>query len=336
MSREDQLHLDDLITSTISSSSHDPTIPSSRHPVIRSSPWISWLYLVWLCLQRQARTHQMLWIAVALLGLTTGIVALNTLGNRWGMDHWRHPRRIGPRFDTLADVAGNLPRPFPAAAVQSAYWGAARAVIYRSAFYNFTQWWVLGIFLSFLLPIWSLSFATEAIGGEREAGTLIWMLNQPIPRPLIYLAKYVALLPFSLGLNLGGFWLLCTAAGRAGQPAFHLFWPAVTLGTLAFTSLFHLMGATFRRPAIVAIVYCFFLETILGNMPGNMKRVSLGFYTRCMMFDEASEFGIEPEKPSIYLPVDGTTASLVLVTVTLTLLVVGMIVFSRTEYHKLT
>jgi ABC-type transport system involved in multi-copper enzyme maturation permease subunit len=184
------------------------------------------------------------------------------------------------------------------------------------------------------MPLWSLSFATEAIGGEREAGTLMWLLNQPIPRPCVYLAKYVALLPFSLSLNVGGFWLLCTAAGRAGGSAFQLFWPAVVCGTLAFTSLFHLMGAMFRRPAIVAIVYCFFLETILGNMPGNMKRVSLGFYTRSMMFEEAKGLGIEPERPSIYLPVDGSTAATVLILVTVALLAVGVWVFSRSEYYE--
>lgn len=312
-----------------------PVQPATPRTSIPSGA-AAWLYLVWLCLRRQARTHQMVWIALALLALTAAIVMLNTLGDRWGIDHWRHPRRIGPRFDTLVDVAGNFPRWPSGQAVQSAYWGAARAVIYRSAFSNFTQWWILGIFLSFLLPIWSLSFATEAIGGEREAGTLLWLLNQPIPRPWIYLAKYLAILPFALGLNLGGFALLCLAAGRAGRPALELFWPAVALGTLAFTSLFHLMAAVFRRPAIVAIVYSFFLETILGNMPGNMKRISLGFYTRCMMFDEAKGFGIEPEKPSIYLPVDGMTAMTILVAVTVLLLALGMIVFSRNEYRELT
>ena len=218
----------------------------------------SWLYLVWLCMQRQARTHQMLWIALTLLALTTGIVSLNTIGNRWGIDHRQFPRRPGVRFDTVADIAGSFPYTAPATAIQSAFWGATRAVIWRSAFYNFTQWWILGIFLSFLLPIWSLSFATEAIGGEREAGTLVWLLNQPIPRPWIFLAKYVAILPFSLGLNLGGFWLLCVAAGRAGRPTFELFWPAVVMGTLAFTSLFHLMGAVFAgRPSLPLCIRSF-------------------------------------------------------------------------------
>jgi hypothetical protein len=79
--------------------------------------------------------------------------------------------------------------------------------------------------------------------------------------------------------------------------------------------------------------YSFFLETILGNMPGLMKRVSVTFYTRCIMFDAAAEYGLSPEKPSVYQPVDGTTAWLILISATIGLLLVGMWWFSRAEYR---
>ena len=296
----------------------------------------AWCYLVWLCVQRQARTTQMVWIALALLALITAVVGLNTLGDRWGMKHWRSPRGIGPTYENLLGMIGSLPQAPAGAGVVNALVGVDGAVLSQSGFYVFSTWVVFSVFLSFLLPIWSLSFATDALGGEREARTLVWLLNLPQPRPLIYLAKFVALLPFSLGLNLGGFALLCLVGGRAGQPAFGLFWPAVAWGTLAFCALFHLMGAWFRRAAVVAIVYSFFLETVLGNMPGYMKRISIGFYTRCLMFESAQAHGIQPEKPSIYLPVSGRTAEWVLIGVTVVLLGLGMVIFSRSEYHEVT
>lgn len=155
-----------------------------------------------------------------------------------------------------------------------------------------------------------------------------------MPRPAIYLAKFVALLPWTLGLTLGGFVLLCLAAGQPGLLALRLYWPAVTAATLAFSSLFYFMGAFFRRPAVAAIVYAFFLEVIFGNMPGYLKRISIGFYTRCMMFDAANEFGIQPERAEIFLPVDGATALAVLLAATVTLLGIGMVVFSRSQYHE--
>lgn len=294
----------------------------------------AWLFLVGHCFARQARVRQMVWIALALLVLTATIVALNTAADRWGMWHWRYPRRLGPTFEQLAEAPQAIPRNAAGTAVQSAILGAFQAVVRNSGFQVFCNYVVFSVFLSFLLPIWSLSFASETLGGEREAGTLGWLLMRPLPRWEVYLAKFVALVPWALGLNLGGFGLVCLAAGTPGIQAFELFWPAVAWATLAFSALFQLMSAWFSRPAVVAIVYSFFLETILGNMPGYMKRVSISFYTRCLMYDQAQAFGIQPQKPSIYLPVDADTARWVLGGATVVLVALGMLLFSRLEYQE--
>jgi hypothetical protein len=71
-------------------------------------------------------------------------------------------------------------------------------------------------------------------------------------------------------------------------------------------------------------------------MPGYMKRVSIGFYTRCMMFDAAQDYGVQPEKPSVYLPVEGATAGLVLAISTVALVALGMYLFARKEYQDIT
>ena len=332
---------------------HQIEPPASLSPCrpVSLSPLRAWCYLIWLSLQRQARARQMVWIALGLLVFATALVAINTAGGRWGMDYWRMPRRFEPatqqwadrptyrqwvdRTEALAAVMTVASNP-AAAGVQSAVFAANRAVLQESGFFVFSSWVIFPIYLSFLLPIWSLSFATEALGAEREGSSLVWLLTRPLSRPAIYLAKFVALLPWSLGLNLGGPALLCVAAGKPGALAFRLYWPAVFWATLAFSALFHLMGASFRRSAVVAIVYSFFLETLLGNMPGYMKRVSIGFYTRCMMFDSAGEYGMQPESPHVYMPVDGVTAMSVLIVLTVLLLLLGMVVFSRSEYQDLT
>jgi ABC-type transport system involved in multi-copper enzyme maturation permease subunit len=275
------------------------------------------------------------------------VVGLMTYAGLSGMEkwQWRWPPPPGPPLTRLTfeqTVQGMellpcmLPGPIVATALQSAIAGASETALKQSRFYLFSNWFIFSIFLGFLLPILSLSFATEALGGEREGRTLVWLLIRPLPRWSIYLAKFVAVLPWSLGLNIGGFALLCALAGSPGRLAFRLYWPAVLGGTIAFCALFHLMAACSRRAAVVAVVYSFFLETILGSMPGSMKRISLSFYTRCLMFDAAGPYGVHPEKPSIYLPVDGTTAWTVLVAVTVVLLVVGMVIFARAEYQDLT
>ncbi len=348
---------------------------------IRHSSLRAWFALLGHCLQRQARAHQMVWIALGLLALTAALVAINTAADRWGMRHWRywlpmaattkdsrtaHSYGPGPAASQLPppkptpsservrlsyDAAGTTLQTAPAmvqavtpasatpaldVAILQAVGTAARAALDQTGFFVFSTWVVFSIFCGFLLPIWSLSFATEALGGEREGRTLVWLFSRPLPRWSVYLAKFVALLPWSVGLNLGGFALLCFLAGAPGRLAFSLFWPAVLGATLAYAALYHCMAACFRRAAVVALVYSFFLETILGSMPGYLKRVSISFYTRCLMFDLGQGYDVYPEKPSIYLPVEGATAWWVLGLLTAGLLALGMWVFSRTEYQDLT
>jgi ABC-type transport system involved in multi-copper enzyme maturation permease subunit len=301
----------------------------------------------------------MVWIALALLVLTVTIVALNTARGRWNMDHFRwtwtdpayaashvrgggdglHALNLKPavivRYDEIQRGLDVLPRslgapPAVAEAVAAAYGAALR----YSGFNVFANWIVYTVFLSFLLPIWSLSFATEALGNERESRSLLWLLSRPLSRPAIYLAKFVAVLPWALALNLGGFALICLAAGAPGKLAWQLFWLPIVGATLAFCSVFHLMGALFRRAAVAAIVYSFFLETILGNMPGYLKRLSVGFYTRCLMFSSAENYGVRPpERAEVYWPVTPLTAWLVLLGGTVVVLGIGMLVFSRKEFH---
>jgi ABC-type transport system involved in multi-copper enzyme maturation permease subunit len=315
------------------------TPPSGRSPA-SPSPLRAWLYLVCLSWQRQARVRHMVWISLALLVLTTLAVAVQTLSVGWGLANrpWRSQGRwtgltYGEALDrTYASTAVMAPLGSPGAAgLNVGLMESAWAVLQRTDFIRFSNG-IFRIFVSFLLPLWSLSFGTEALGGDRESHNLFWLLTRPLPRPAIYLAKFVALLPWTLVLNLGGFALICAAAGRPGWQALQLFWPAVLCATLAFAALFHLIGAYFRRPAIIALVYGFFLETILGNMPGYLKRLSISFYTRCMMYDAAGSFGVQPESPSVFLPVSGTMALVVLLGATVGLLLLGMYLFDRTEY----
>jgi hypothetical protein len=279
----------------------------------------------------------MVGIALGLLVFTALLVGLVTHFGRWGYWDMRYPRG-GPTtaqyLETLLWARSGLPWDGSSGlgAGLDAVVGTFAAALDATGFNEFTEWIIFFLFVPFLLPMWSLSFGTDALGRERETGTLIWLLSRPLPRPGIYLARFIALLPWSLGLNLGGFLLICLAGGAPGRLALQLYWPAVLCGTLAYCALFHLLGAWVRRPAVVAILYTFSLEVFMGNMPYYLKRTSISYYTRCMMFDAARDHGIAPRNPNLYLPVDGLTACIILGALTAGLLLVGMVVFSRKEY----
>ena len=140
------------------------------------------------------------------------------------------------------------------------------------------------IFASFVVPICALAYGTTSVGGDREDRTLVFLLMRPIPRALILLAKFIATLPLVLGLVVGSYWLYCSVAGEVGQVAFRLYLPALIYMTIAYVCLFHLFAVTFRHSTIMALIYALFMELLLGNMPGIVKRVAVNYYGRSMMY----------------------------------------------------
>lgn len=312
-------------------------LPAETSMVGTPSTARAWFYLIGLSLQRQLRLRQMVWIALGLLAFAAAFVAVQTAAGRWNMNNWQ--MRGVERWPSLADraelavaIAVMQPRPF-SQRLDLALAASFRPIMDQSPFRVFTSGMLMTVFLGFLLPIWSLSFAIESLGGERESNSLIWLLSRPVPRPAIYLAKFLALLPWTLAFNAGGFALICLLAGDPGRLAIQLFWPMVLWTSLAFAALFHLLGALFRRPTVIALLYVFFFEIIVNLMPGYIKRVSITYYARCMMFDSGAVFGIQPERPMIFLPVDGTTAQVVLAGVTAVLLILGTVLFTRTQFQ---
>jgi hypothetical protein len=74
-------------------------------------------------------------------------------------------------------------------------------------------------------------------------------------------------------------------------------------------------------------------------MPGIIKRVSVAYYVRCMIYDAGSELQLGPAgriAREMFLPVSGRTATIALLSsIALLLLLLGLLVFSRREYRDL-
>jgi ABC-2 type transport system permease protein len=200
-------------------------------------------------------------------------------------------------------------------------------------FREFSEFLIV-VFASFVVPICALAFGTASIGGDREDRTLVFLLVRPIPRWLILLAKFSATLPMVMGLVLGSFWLYCRLAGGVGQVAFDLYLPAVIYMTLAYVCLFHLFAVAFRHATIIALVYAVFMETLIGNLPGIVKRVAVNYYGRSILYDAGSTAGIRLPKGFEALSVD--VASWALGGIAVGGIVLACLIFSRREYRDLT
>jgi hypothetical protein len=152
------------------------TVTQARRASKESPPNMSRLrsfcYLILLSWQRQARAHLMLWIALGLLAFTAFLVYIVQQQGRWSMVQWRY-RPTGLTYAEHVDifrVGAFWPQGAASGAVQQLTWSALDNVLYAgSGFFVFSNGIVFTLFSTFLLPLWTLSFATEGLGREREA-----------------------------------------------------------------------------------------------------------------------------------------------------------------------
>ena len=234
------------------------------------------------------------------------------------------PNPLNPTEDALRSLILSVPQAAMTSDKFLKDWG----------FMTYSRWVVHLVFMGFVLPLFTLSYASGAFGTDRESRSLVWLMTRPIPRSGIYLAKFLGTLPWCLAFGLGGFVAVCVAGGPIGREALARYWPAASMATVAFASLFHLVGAVFRRPVVVGLVYVFFFEAVVAALPGSLKLLSLTFYARSLMYNaaKAAEYPVEM-LPAMTTVVSSETAWAVLGGATVAINLAGMWLFARSEYR---
>ena len=312
--------------------------------------------------QRLWRVRQMGWVSLGMLAVVVTWVSIVTASPAgWGLPERRlkrsHPsyfqtaeldllpNRFDPnRYDPKAVPQINpyeVPAPFDPVknSIQTLILSIPYAVLTSEKFVRdwgymyFSSWVVLGTYLGFVLPLFTLSYGTAAFGTDRESRSLVWLMTRPIPRSAIYLAKFLGALPWCLVFGVGGFAIMCLAGGGYGRQAFKMYWPAAVAATMAFSALFHMIGALFRRPVVVGLVYVFFFEALVAALPGSLKLLSLTFYARSLMYNAAASGGFPVEMLEVPQAVSSITAWTILASATIGLTVLGMWLFARSEYR---
>jgi len=128
-----------------------------------------------------------------------------------------------------------------------------------------------------VLPVASLIFGTAALGDERRDGTLSFILLRPLPRSVLAGAKLLAA------------WLSTFAVVGAGAAVMSVLlglrfseWDqlgpllaAVALSTLAYVSVFLVLGYLTGRAVLIGLVYVFVWESGMTAAVTSLATVSL-------------------------------------------------------------
>jgi hypothetical protein len=80
-------------------------------------------------------------------------------------------------------------------------------------------------------------------------------------------------------------------------------------------------------------VYIFFFETLVANLPGSLKRLSLNYYVRSLLYNDAASVApsVRPESVDVYDPMGSAACWIVLLSATAVITMIGAWLFSRQE-----
>jgi ABC-2 type transport system permease protein len=138
-----------------------------------------------------------------------------------------------------------------------------------------------GIVVWLILPLTALVFGTAALGQELEDGTAVYLLGKPIPRWRIVVEKAAAawivtsavLVVSIVGTGLILLW------GESEYRAIPGFAAAITLGALAYVTLFVCLSVIYSRALIIGLVYVFVWEAIISQIIENARYLSIREFT---------------------------------------------------------
>lgn len=140
-----------------------------------------------------------------------------------------------------------------------------------------------------LVPILSLIAGAAVISEELEDRTLTYLLTRPVPRPAIFLGRWLAAFVW-LGLLLSASIVsvltildlpqIDEVTMQPGTSFIVLVVAVALLGCAIYSAGFAALGARIKHPMIVGLGYTFAIEIFLTNLPGKAKAATVQFYLR--------------------------------------------------------
>ncbi|MES2464531.1 MAG: ABC transporter permease [Armatimonadota bacterium] len=202
---------------------------------------------------------------------------------------------------------------------------------------------VVGLIFSFALTILSVTYGTGVVSQEIEQRTIVYLLTRPLPRWRLLLARFlVSVLVVTAVCVLATVLLALTVFGPAefGAAEVGPDLKALILGSVAYGSLFLLLGTALPKPLTWGLIFVFGWETWVPKLPGSFALLSVMSYLRALA---AREISVNPAEnagdnlllafsraPQVTISPSVAWTTLLLLSAVCT--VTAMIVFSRKEY----
>ena len=148
---------------------------------------------------------------------------------------------------------------------------------------------IWGMYLRFIVPVLGVFYGTSLIADEIEDKTITYLFTRPIPREAVLVGKYLAYLACTVCVVLPSvvlvYLLVVPMRGSLGASFPDLLKDLLllTLGLAVYGAVFAFVGAKFKRPLLVGLVFVFGWEQIVLAVPGYLKQFTVMYYLQAIV-----------------------------------------------------
>jgi ABC-2 type transport system permease protein len=147
--------------------------------------------------------------------------------------------------------------------------------------------WVF--YLRFTVPILGVFYGTSLMADEVEDKTITYLFTRPIRRGAVLFGKYLAYLGCTVFVVLPSvvlvYLLIVPMQGSLGGSFIDLVKDLglLALGLAVYGALFAFVGAKFKRPLLVGLIFIFGWEQAAMAFPGYLKKFTIAYYLQALV-----------------------------------------------------
>ena len=147
--------------------------------------------------------------------------------------------------------------------------------------------WVF--YLRFTVPVLGVFYGTSLIADEVEDKTITYLFTRPIPKGAVLVGKFFAYLACTFFVVLPSvvivYLLIVPLRGSLGGSFIDLLKDLALLavGLAVYGSVFAFIGARFKRPLLVGLIFIFGWEQMALAFPGYLKKFTVAYYLQAMV-----------------------------------------------------
>lgn len=142
--------------------------------------------------------------------------------------------------------------------------------------------WVF--YLRFTVPVLGIFYGTSLIADEVEDKTITYLFTRPVRRGAVVAGKYLAYLACTIFVVLPSvtlvYLLVVPMRGTLGGSFLDLLKDLglLALGLAVYGAVFAFIGAKYKRPLLIGLIFIFGWEQAALAFPGYMKKLTVAYY----------------------------------------------------------